>query len=113
GRGRARGTCRQGGLRDAGSPRRSPGTRRAHPRARGRGDGAHRRLHALWRGTPQPPARRRSRGTSGRVRGPPVIVLFFVACATRGEFSHYEDALRAYDEGRAALEKNAPDESVA
>ena len=41
------------------------------------------------------------------------MILFFVACATRGEFSHYADALRAYDEGRAALEKNQPDESVA
>ena len=40
------------------------------------------------------------------------MILLFVACATRGEFSHYEDALRAYDEGRAALERNAPEESV-
>ncbi len=41
------------------------------------------------------------------------MILFFVACATEGEFSHYADALRAYDEGRAALERNAPEESVA
>ena len=41
------------------------------------------------------------------------MILFFVACATEGEFSHYAEALRAYDEGRAALEKNAPEESVA
>jgi hypothetical protein len=41
------------------------------------------------------------------------VILFFVACATRGEFSNYADALRAYDEGRAALSKNAPEESVA
>jgi hypothetical protein len=41
------------------------------------------------------------------------VILFFVACATEGEFSHYAEALRAYDEGRAALERNAPDESVA
>jgi hypothetical protein len=40
------------------------------------------------------------------------VILFLVACATEGEFSHYEDALRAYDEGRAALERNAPEESV-
>jgi hypothetical protein len=40
------------------------------------------------------------------------VIALFVACATEGEFSHYEDALRAYDEGKAALERNAPDESV-
>lgn len=39
------------------------------------------------------------------------MIWLLVACGTKGEFSHYDAALRAYDEGKAALE-SAPEESV-
>jgi hypothetical protein len=40
------------------------------------------------------------------------VIGLIIACTTKGEFSHYDDALRAYDEGRAALDRNEPAQSV-
>jgi hypothetical protein len=40
------------------------------------------------------------------------VIWLLAACTSTGEFSHYERALRAYDEGRAALDRNEPQEGV-